>query len=174
MVFHWSLIDSKSPQVPRPLLCILAVLSNAAVSMVSSSPPASKSSSPFKNPLVTVPKAPITNGIIVTFMFHSFFLVPWQGRGTYLSFDFLSVLFCGHLGHQSPQICKFSLFFVDFDDKVWRSSSWDEVIRLYVKGVYASHSPGQMLGCAYTICSYGQISISCTSPIGSPCPPNRV
>ena len=33
----------------------------------------SNSSSPFSNPLVTVPKAPITIGIIVTFMFHSFF-----------------------------------------------------------------------------------------------------
>ena len=33
----------------------------------------SKSSSPFSNPLVTVSKAPITIGIIVTFLFHSFF-----------------------------------------------------------------------------------------------------
>ena len=41
--------------------------------MVSTRPPTSKSSSPFSNPLVTVPKAPITIGIIVTFMFHSFF-----------------------------------------------------------------------------------------------------
>ena len=32
-----------------------------------------KSSRPFNNPLVTVPKAPITIGTIVTFMFHSFF-----------------------------------------------------------------------------------------------------
>ena len=31
-----------------------------------------------------------------------------------------------------------------------------------------------MLSCAYTICLYGQISISCTSPCGSPCPPSRV
>ena len=36
------------------------------------------------------------------------------------------------------------------------------------------HSLGQVLGCAYTICSYGQIQISCTSPSGSPCLPNRV
>ena len=41
--------------------------------MVSTRPPASKSSCPFNNPLVTVPKAPITIGTIVTFMFHSFF-----------------------------------------------------------------------------------------------------
>ena len=41
--------------------------------MVSTRSPTSNSSSPFSNPLVTVPKAPITIGIIVTFMFHSFF-----------------------------------------------------------------------------------------------------
>ena len=41
--------------------------------MVSTRLPTSKFSSPFNNPLVTVPKAPITIGIIVTCMFHSFF-----------------------------------------------------------------------------------------------------
>ena len=40
--------------------------------MVSTSPPTSKSSSPFSNPLVTVQNAPITIGMIVTFVFHSF------------------------------------------------------------------------------------------------------
>ena len=73
MVFHWRLRDSKSPQVSRTLLSILAVFSNAFVRMVSTRPPTSKSSRPFNNPLVTVPKAPITIGTIVTFMFHSFF-----------------------------------------------------------------------------------------------------
>ena len=46
MDFHWSLSDSKSPQVSRTLLSILAVLNNALVWMVSSRPPISKSSSP--------------------------------------------------------------------------------------------------------------------------------
>ena len=49
-------------------------------------------SSPFNNPLVTVPKAPVTIGIIVTFMF-LFFLIPLQG--TYPSFHILSFLFSG-------------------------------------------------------------------------------
>ena len=75
MVFHWSLSDSKSPQVSRTLLSILAVLNNAVVWMVSTHPPISKSSSPFSNPLVTVPNAPITMGIIFTCMFHSFFII---------------------------------------------------------------------------------------------------
>ena len=73
MVFHWSLSDSKSPQVSRTLLSILAVLKNVVVWMVSTRPPTSKSSSPFSNRLLTFPKAPITIGIIVTCMFHRFF-----------------------------------------------------------------------------------------------------
>ena len=73
MVFQWSLSDSKSPQVSRTLLSIQAVLNNAVVWMVSTCPPTSKSPTPFSNPLFTVPNAPITIGVIVTFMFHSFF-----------------------------------------------------------------------------------------------------
>ena len=84
MVFHWSLSDSKSPQVSWTLLSILAVLNNAVVWMVSTRPPTSKSSSPFSNPLVTVPNAPITIGIIVTCMFHRFF--NSLARSKYLSF----------------------------------------------------------------------------------------
>ena len=73
MVFHWSLSDSKSPQVTRNILSILTLLTYAVVLMVSTRPPNFKSYSPFNNPLVTVPKAPISNGITVTFMFPSFF-----------------------------------------------------------------------------------------------------
>ena len=73
MVFHWSLSDGKSPQLSRTLLSILAVLNNAVVWMVSTRSPTSKSFSPFNNPLVIVPKASITIGIIVIFMSHSFF-----------------------------------------------------------------------------------------------------
>ena len=65
MAFHWSLSDSKSPQVSRTFLSILVVLNNAVVWMVSTRPPTSLSSSPFSNPLFTVPKAPITIGIII-------------------------------------------------------------------------------------------------------------
>ena len=73
MVFHWSLNDSKSPQVSRTLLCVLANLNNVVVWMV-----------PFvllfptlpifvPILLVTAPRAPITIGITVTFKLHSFF-----------------------------------------------------------------------------------------------------
>ena len=84
MVSHWSLSDSKFPQVSRTRLRILAVLSNAVVWIVSTRPPTSKSSRPFNNPLVIEPKAPITIGTIVTFVFHSFF--NSLARLRYLSF----------------------------------------------------------------------------------------
>ena len=84
MVFHWNLSDSKSSQVSRTLHSILAVLNNAVVWMVSTRPPTSKSSSPFSNPLITVPNAPITIGMIVICMFHCFFSSLASSR--YLSF----------------------------------------------------------------------------------------
>ena len=84
MVFHLSLSDSKSPQVSRTLLGILAVLHNVVIWMVSTRPPTFKFSSPFSNPLVTIPNAPITIGIIVTYMFHSFF--NFLARLRFLSF----------------------------------------------------------------------------------------
>ena len=84
MIFHWSLSDSQSPQVSRTRLSILAVLSNAVVLIVSTRPPTSKPPRPFNNPLVIVPKAPITIGTIVIFMFHSFF--NSLARSKYLSF----------------------------------------------------------------------------------------
>ena len=60
--------------------------------MVSTRPPPSKSSRPFNNRLVTVPKAPITIAIFVTFVFYSFF--NSLARSTYLphfshSFSFI-------------------------------------------------------------------------------------
>ena len=64
-----------SPQVSWTLLSILAVLNTAVVWIVSTRPPTYKSSSPFNSPFVTVPKAPTTIGIIVTFMFQSCFFI---------------------------------------------------------------------------------------------------
>ena len=75
MIFHWSLSDSKFPQVSRTLLSILADLNNAVVWTVSTRPVISNSSSPCTNPLVTVARASIIIGINATFIFHGF-LVP--------------------------------------------------------------------------------------------------
>ena len=59
MVFHWRLSYSK-------FLGLFSVGWSFSIMLVSTRPPTSKSSRPFNNPLVTVPKAPITIGIIVT------------------------------------------------------------------------------------------------------------
>ena len=178
MVFHWSLSDSKSPQVSRTLLSILAVLNNAVVWMVSTRPPTPKSSSPFNNPLVTVPKAPVTIGIIVTFMFHSFF--NSLGRLRCLSFfsHSFSFILCSAVTAKSTILQIFFFFFCCccwlLLGLVFWPRLYDPSVCQSPLGVYACHFLGQVLGCAYTICSYDQIWISCTSPSGSPCPPSRV
>ena len=53
IVFHWSLSDSKSPQVSRTLLSIRADLNDAVVWMVSILPLISKTFGRLSNPLVT-------------------------------------------------------------------------------------------------------------------------
>ena len=122
MVFHWSLSDSKFPQVSRTLLTILAVLNNVVVWMVSTRLPTSKSSSPFSNPLVTVPNAPIIIRIIVTSMFHSFF--NYLARSRYLSFfshSFSFILWSAVTAKSIIlQVLSFFFFFVDYY-QVWSS-----------------------------------------------------
>ena len=132
MVFHWSLGDNKSPQVSRTLLSVLVVLNNAVVWMVSTRPPTSKSSSPFNCPIVTVPNAPITIGIIVTIMFYSFF--SSLARSKYLFIFSFSFSFILLLAGTAKSTILPILFFLRGGDyyKVW-SSGRDEVIRLYIK-----------------------------------------
>ena len=60
--------------------------------MVSTRPHISKSSSFCTTPLVTVRSAPITIGITVTFLFHSFFF-SFLERSRYLSVNSLSFIF---------------------------------------------------------------------------------
>ena len=127
MVFHWSLCDSKSPQVSRTRLRILALLRNAVVWIVSTRPPTYKSSRPFNYPLVIVPKAPITIGTIVTFMFHSFF--NSLARSRYLSFFSLSFRFIlWSAGTAKSTILQilflFFFFFVGYYE-VWSSGRVD-------------------------------------------------
>ena len=117
MIFLWNLSDSKSSQISRTLLSILANLNNAVIWLVSTRPVISKSSSPCTNRKVTVPRAPIKVGITVTFMFHRF---PKQGPSTYSSFHVLSSLFSGPLWQQSPQFYKVSFYVLVVDYyKVW-------------------------------------------------------
>ena len=98
-------------QVSRILLSILTDINKVAVWMISIYPFISKSSSPYTNPLVTVPRVPITIGITFTFMFHIFFtsLV----RSKYLSFFSLSFKFT-LWSTGTVKLGKFSFFFVNY------------------------------------------------------------
>ena len=113
IVLHWSSNDSKSLQVSRTLLSILADLNYAFVWMVSTRPLISEPSSPFINPLVTVPSAPITIGIIVTFMLHIFFSSLVRTRYLSLfSVSFGFTLWSARMGKSTIRYVVFFLFFL--------------------------------------------------------------
>ena len=154
MVFHWSLNDSESHQVSRTLLSILAVLNNVVVWMVSTPLLISKSSGPFNNPLVTVSKAPIPNGIMTTFIIHSFFFNS-LARSWYLSFFLFSFNFILRSAG-TAKFCKFSFLCWLLYGLIFWPRLGDPFVYQNPIGVYVSHTPGQMLSCAYTICSYDQ------------------
>ena len=117
MVSHWSLSDYKSPQVSRTLFSILADFNNAVLWVVSTRPVVSWSSSPYNNHLITVPRASITIGIIVTFTCHSFFNP--LARSRYLS------------------LCSNSFNFSKGDSKVHNSTSF---LSFFVdKRIYLTH-----------------------------------
>ena len=153
MVFHQSLSDIKSPKVPRTLLSILTDFNNAVVWMVSTSPLIFKSSSPFINHLVTVARGPIIIGIN-TFLFDSFF--NSRVRFRYLSFFSLSFSFIlWSIGTAKSIIFASSFFFVDYNN-VWSRLVDPFVCQNSMKAcVY--QFPGQLPGCAYTICWCGHI-----------------
>ena len=164
MVFHWNLSDSKSPQVSKTLLSILAVLNNAVVWMVSTRPPTSKSSSLFSNPLVTVPKVPITIGMIVTCMFHSFF--NSLARSRYLSFfshSFSFILWSAETAKST--ISQFLFFCWLLLGLVFWPRFSDPCVCQSPIGVYVCYFLRQVLDCAYTIGWYGQNKISCNLPV---------
>ena len=83
--------------------------------MVSTRPPTSKSSSDFNKQLVTLPKAPITIGIIVTFMFHSFFNFLARSRYLYLfSHSFGCILWSAGTAILQVLFCFVFCFFLFF------------------------------------------------------------
>ena len=77
--------------------------------MVSTRPPTSKSSRPFSNSFVTVPNAPITLGLIITCMFHSFFF-QFPSRVEVLIFLFPFFQFYSVVSRNSKVQCFQALF----------------------------------------------------------------
>ena len=144
--------------------------------MVSTRPPNSKSSSPFDNPFDTVPKAPITTGMIVIFMFHSFFNSLARSMKWILLFTFFQ--FYSVVSRDSKVDNFASSLFLGGGWLLLSVVFWpglvDPCVCQSTIGVYGCHFRGQALGYAYTICYYGRIEISCTFPSGTPCRPSRV
>ena len=138
---------SKSPQVFKTFLSILANLNNAVVWIISTCPLISKSSYPFINFLGVVPSASTTIGITVTSCF--------------------SILFCFHgvvcrdgKVHNSADFLFCCWFVLSVD--VWQKLG-DPLVSQNPSEFCPSHSPGRILDCTYTTCSYGQILIFCTT-----------
>ena len=139
IVSYRSLSDTKSHQVSRTLLSILANLNNAVVWMVTTRLLISNSSIPFINTLATGLSAPFTIGTTVTFMFHSCCFFSSLTRSYYLSFfspSFSFILWSVwtskvHCFEGSLFLSFFSFFF--FYNYEVRSCSWDYVMCLYLK-----------------------------------------
>ena len=91
MIFHWSVRDSKS-QISSTLLDILGDPNNAVVWIVFTL--IFIFFSPSTNPFVTVPRAPITVSVNVTFMFHSFFSALARSWCLYFFSPFIIFALC--------------------------------------------------------------------------------
>ena len=156
MVFQWRLRYSKSPHIYRTLHSIQAVLNNVVVWMFSTRPPTSNPPVSFSNPLVTVPNALITNGIIVTCMFHIFF--NSLARSRYLSFFSHSFSFILWSAGTAKSTILQVLFFcwLLFGLVFWPRLGYPSLCQSPV-GVYVFYFLGQVLGCPCIICSYGQL-----------------
>ena len=125
MGFHWSLSDSKSPQVYTTLLSILDVLSNAVTCIVSTRPSAFMSARPFNNPLVIGPKAPITIGTIVNYV-PQFFQFPSMVEVLIFLFTFFQFYSVVSRDSKVDNLAN-SLVFVNYY-KVWSSGrDWGSV-----------------------------------------------
>ena len=107
----------------------MAYLNNAVVWMVSTRPLISKSSSPFINYLVTEASSPITIGINVTFMFHSFF--QFSSKVYVLIFLFVFLPFYPLVSWNGKVYYSADSFFVEYLE-VWLPDR-DLVVRLYIK-----------------------------------------
>ena len=152
MVFHWSLSDSKCPQVSRIFLRIMIDINNAVVWMIFARIFISDSAIICTNRLVTVPSTPITIGITITFMLYSFVFSSLP-KSKYISlFGFPSILLCGLCRRWSPHFCKFYFLLT-----IKRSRLGDLFVCQNFREFCVSRSLRRILGCTYTTCSHGRI-----------------
>ena len=105
-------------------------------------------------------------------MFHSFF--NSVARSRYLSFFLLSFRFIlWSAGTAKSTILQILFFFIIMRSGLLAGIRWSVCMLKSHRSLCESFL-GQVPGCAYTICLYGRIEISCTFPSGSPCRPTRV
>ena len=115
MVFHKSLSDSKSPQISRTLLSILADLNNAVIWIVLILPQISNSAILFSKSLRANSSAPTKTDITVIFLFLSFF--SSQARSKYLFILSLSFIFILWSAWTRKSIDDKFIFFLEINTK---------------------------------------------------------
>ena len=173
MVFHRSSSDSKSPQVSRTLLSILADLNNAVVCGLSSLVLLFPSPSVPLSILWWLVRSARTNYD----WYHRHFHIPlfFQFSSKVLIFIVLFTFFQFYPVISLNGKVHYSIgFFFYSQGLVFWPGLDDPFVSQNPREVCASRSPGRILVCAYTICSHGQISMSCTVPVGSPSSPSCV
>ena len=100
----------------------------------------------FSEIMEAVPRGLITVGITTTLMFHIF--LSSLAKSQYLFCFSLSLIFlCHHLGQPMPLFGKITLFLLPIS----RSGLLILFVSQNLCGFYASHLPGRILDCAYTI-----------------------
>ena len=143
--------------------------------------PTFKSSSQFNNYLVTIPNAPITIGIIITFMFHSFFNFLTRPEVLILFFftffQFHSVVSQYSKVYNSANSLFFIFYF--FCWLLWGLVSWlrlgDPSVGQSPIGVLCVSFSRTGAGlCIYHLSGMVKFKFSCTTPSGSLCLPSRV
>ena len=155
MVSHWTLRNNKFPEVSRTLLSTLADLNDAVVWRVSTRPLISESSSPFINPLWlyrTYHLQLVSLSLSYSIVFWVFF--SSLARFWCLCFFSFSFSFTKWLIKMAKSTIRQLLFFccLSLGLVVWPRLR-DPFISQNLRVVCASHFPGQILGCTYTIYS---------------------
>ena len=163
--------DSKSPHVSRTFLSILADFSNVVVWMVLILSLILNSSSLLSKPLGIIPSAPTIIGITVTLIFHSFFtsLV----RSKYFSVFSISFILTAVVWNVKIYKLVNSLFLLLIKNRsiLLADIRWSIRISKSQRILFITFS--RMDVCAYIILLYGQVSIFCTIPRGSPSLPTH-
>ena len=134
-------------------------------------PPTSKYSSPFSNPLVTVPNAPITIGIIVTCMFHSFF--NFLARSRYLSFFWHSFSFYSVVSRES-KVHYFASSLIIIKSGLLAGIRWSVFMLKSHRSLFVAFSRTGSGWCIYHLLVWSNLKNSYTFPSESPHWPSHV